>query len=541
MLHYAETVRFVPVRGLDLTSSPRLVGTDAIVEANNVLVRHDGSIVTAPKLDVTLSYPSGVIGTLIQSAADTRIYALSKSSTTITLESWGLAGDKSIHGTFTLTGDVGVNASMAEVLETLFLCWYAQPLRFFANGSIQILASEDTDLDGDGDADDPLLFRGIAEHNGHLLGWGFGDMSPYAEEETGRLGPNRPEILRWSHLGQPFMWRPENWIMVGTRGRPIMGVASVGGRAVVLKKEGAYLVYGSLEENYPVVEPLFVGEGGGSVGCVGPHAYAVHNGVLYWCSERGPMRWAGEGLPDYIGLPVQGAFGPQYKNHATIVVPVGPRELIGFFWGGNPDVVPPFVGSGPPANPPPAGQLIGWLWDPVTGSWVGQMHRTTSVDVYDGIAASTGSGMRTCIGPFGPVPDGAPNMLAKSGSFVVSPGLGVVRGAVVELTVSSFTKLATMSVTVESDRESASRTMLLSPTEPANPENGQVWYHISTGISQVFRDGSWHILPGSRKGLVRLPMVVRGTAFSVKVETNDAFNPANAVVSGVHLQIRRAG
>jgi hypothetical protein len=95
--------------------------------------------------------------------------------------------------------------------------------------------------------------------------------------------------MYWSDIGDPeAMNTVDNVIPVGiTDGEPITGVVSYNDSLVIFKRNKTYYLDGDDPETWVVrlLNP--------TIGCVGPAAYGVLEGVLYFYTLYGPYRWAG--------------------------------------------------------------------------------------------------------------------------------------------------------------------------------------------------------------------------------------------------------
>lgn len=404
---------------------------------------------------------------------------------------------------FTVINTTGINftqghelLTLAESYEKMFIQVYKEPLLYWDGANtggayLTELSTADTDLDDSGDSDDTLKFAGIATHDGHLMGWGYGDESTgHDAEETKYLGADRPEMLRWSHLGQPLKWRPENWLMVGTRGLPILAGVSAFGRFVVLKEEGVWLVYGSLEENLPIAEPLYV-EKGRAAGATGSRAFAVYDNALYWMSRYGPMRWAGGNFAEYIGYPVEGDLVEQWRNSSCMVVPCPEMNGVLFMCHNSPEL--PFIGWGDAKYSEGSPHQFAWLWDTNRGVWAGKADLGTSI-VQSAFVAPTEKGkMRVLfdkakeLGPITASSSSSDTMGAETGTFTTSKVRlnenrgAVVRGLVIEGDFQpDDSATATWDITING---STVKQFYIGNSAPSASEAGDIWYDADGSLS----------------------------------------------------------
>lgn len=182
------------------------------------------------------------------------------------------------------------------------------------------------------------VFDGIVAHDGRLYGWGYGDASTAAsttargalddlEYQTGFLGADRPELLRWSVLGDPDTWPAENWIAMGARGRRIVTCLSALGRLLVLKEDGAFIFYrpdGIRPDQEPVQADNHV-----ATDCVSEWAATEYDDGVYWMTSAGPLRWRGGLRAEPIGYGITGRWENAELEH-TLVFPVPEYEAVAF-------------------------------------------------------------------------------------------------------------------------------------------------------------------------------------------------------------------
>ena len=184
-------------------------------------------------------------------------------------------------------------------------------------------------------------FKGIVSHEGRMFGWGYGDDAtgdnPGAVEnlsefafQTGFLGPDRPELLRWSIVGQPDTWPTQNWIVIGARGRKIVTCLEALGRLFVLKEDGAFIFYrpDGINASHEAVQA----DDDVPTDCVSPWSATAHDDGVYWMSSAGPMRWRGGLRADPIGYGIKGQWETGYALADTIVVPVPEYEAVAFIF-----------------------------------------------------------------------------------------------------------------------------------------------------------------------------------------------------------------
>lgn len=174
-----------------------------------------------------------------------------------------------------------------------------------------------------------MAFRGIIEHGGHLFGWGWGDQAAAIGPETGALGGDRPAVLRWSRLGDPDFWRPEDWTVIGAAGSRIQVCLNAFGRIVVLKEDSAHIVYGNFESGDYGSETLQADDEL-KTDCVGPWAATEYDDGVYWMSTQGPLYWDGGARVQPIGYGIKEQWETGGDLSDAVVMPVPEYEAVAF-------------------------------------------------------------------------------------------------------------------------------------------------------------------------------------------------------------------
>lgn len=132
------------------------------------------------------------------------------------------------------------------------------------------------DFEGTGLHD--VRFRGVTRHLAYLFGWGYG-------------GPaeDRAEMVRASQPGEPTVFNPEHYFMIGDRRDPVVGCYSTGlgegsptPSLVTFKEAETWRIKGTGRDNFG--EELIDTEYGLMAGRLG----VMHNGVVYFWSAEGP-------------------------------------------------------------------------------------------------------------------------------------------------------------------------------------------------------------------------------------------------------------
>lgn len=149
------------------------------------------------------------------------------------------------------------------------------------------LETLEADLDGNGTA--PIAFRGVVRHLAYIFGWGFGSASE-----------DRPEFVRSSLPGEPTLYEPEHYWMVGDRRDPVVTVKRAGRTAMVFKEGETHEISGSGRDNFGQ-EPLDTLHG-----VLAPRLAVTVGDSVYGWSAEGPRRWRSgtEGSQD-LAIPLE--------------------------------------------------------------------------------------------------------------------------------------------------------------------------------------------------------------------------------------------
>ncbi len=136
----------------------------------------------------------------------------------------------------------------------------------------------------------PIEFRGVVAYLDYLVGWGYGHFTENPREE----------LVRISLPGQPTVFKPEHYLIIGQRGSPVLNCVPVGGRLLAFKPTQIIPIIGTNRANFgslPAADKDF--------GLAGSRLAAVaSSGVCYFWSQHGPRATAG-GASVEIGLPLK--------------------------------------------------------------------------------------------------------------------------------------------------------------------------------------------------------------------------------------------
>jgi len=533
-----------PFVGVDWQTDPDRLPIGGLQDINGMRITRDGRVKPCEgwSAGVELSGGTGVLS-LVHYTGQNVILALSASGGTVYLDECPLGmASKTAKGNFAIATGSQL-ASMVEMHEMVFISCYRQNLRYWNDSSIVAMGSADTDLDSDSDENDPLKFAGISKFQGHLIGWGYGDQTGAGSSQTNDLGENRPEIVRWSNLGQPLKWRPDNWIMVGTRGVPILAGPEVFGRCAIMKPEGIWLLYGDLEQNYPQLEALQT-DSGRAMGVVGPQAWEVYDGVLYWMGPGGPFRWVGGQAAEWIGwaVPVM----RQWARSHFVVVGVPEFDAVAFI-ASNKNLGPTIPGMVAPSGD--GSFAVVWLWDCTRETWVSQFDVTTSSAIMAALVAPAANGQHTTyFGPgrtFSDAVQQPDNNVCKfeTGVFPLNEGRwAVVRGIVVEGSFASVDADNHITVTLTPDAGTEPQTLdcfiTTSASDPASPAEGDYWYDRTNYAMKRYDGSAWVQLFGVPNDTIRLPCNFRARSMKIKVQLPTDWDAADIAIRSLDVQIR---
>ncbi len=176
--------------------------------------------------------------------------------------------------------------------------------------------------------------------------------------------PTNGSRLFYSKVGLPEAFDPDFFERINEDdGRKITALHSVNEILLIFKRDATYALFGDSPDSWQI-RLLFA-----HVGCTSHRSLVTVEGITYWWSELGPMRWAGQGDPEPIGQIYLGdQVGPSSVTSARLHhVAVGwdqPRQSI--FWA-----VP--VGTGQTQN----NRLYPWNYR--VGRW--EAHRWNPFDI----------------------------------------------------------------------------------------------------------------------------------------------------------------
>ncbi len=147
------------------------------------------------------------------------------------------------------------------------------------NGNVE------SDLDGDS-TNDQIKFRGVVNHLKYLVGWGYGTATD----------PDRSEIVRVCHPGEPLRWRGDDYFIAGARGVPVVGCGSAGKTLMVLKENEAHRIFGYDRSTFgiDIADPFR--------GLAGARLLASVGDTLFGWSSQGPWATSGGPLVDIGGV-----------------------------------------------------------------------------------------------------------------------------------------------------------------------------------------------------------------------------------------------
>lgn len=200
-----------------------------------------------------------------------------------------------------------------------------------------------------------------AAHNGHLI-------IGYTVEVTA-TGPTTlgafPNRIRWSHPGDGGSWRSIDYIDVGHKNDPIVGLVSVNDHLLILKRNSVWVLAGYDADTFSLSQVTT------AAGCSGKNAYvATPRGVYFSDIRKGlhlydgnTLTWVGEKVvsywPAYNPPTVTGFHSFSYGEYDTVAL--GYSRETDRVWVSLPD-------STSRATDPPTNSFS-LVYDPNTGAW----------------------------------------------------------------------------------------------------------------------------------------------------------------------------
>lgn len=307
--------------GLNIADAPENIADAEARRLDNVVMPGTGRITSRPTLGAGVTFPGPVVAIIPFETADSSLLVLTLESGSVKLYKGGLNGFApgttvaAASAIGTLAGWTGLTeapvVTYAIVNERLFMADVkrAVPMTIYQpfDGSGVVFYQPEFDFDGDGSSTTAAAFPSIVrEYNNMVFMAGYG-----AESDV-----NRPEFLRFSYPGlvadydaggdagdptetndpdvNPSAWlfARDDYVMVGTRGVPIVALGSAKGRLLVAKPYETYLLYGTDRDSFrlDLLDP--------ERGVVNPFAMVEAEGAVYWWSNNGPVRWVGSGVED---------------------------------------------------------------------------------------------------------------------------------------------------------------------------------------------------------------------------------------------------
>ena len=201
-------------------------------------------------------------------------------------------GANSTWGTLAL--DAGRPRVFGVEAQKFFFLAHDQPLfsrrlltRYYnpAAGAGSRLVTLTANLDNSGSS--PISFRGVMTHLAYLVGWGYGSATD----------ADRPEIVRMSKPGEPLVFVPEHYFIIGTRGEPVLNCKTVGNNLLVFKETEIHAITGYDRATFGI-QPVDA-----NYGLAGSHLAVVVEGICYFWSLHGPRATDGGPSKD-LGYPL---------------------------------------------------------------------------------------------------------------------------------------------------------------------------------------------------------------------------------------------
>jgi hypothetical protein len=142
-------------------------------------------------------------------------------------------------------------------------------------------------FEGIGGLDGSPIFRGVTRYLSYLIGWGYGT----------NADPDRPETLRISLPGQPTVFDPQHYFLVGQQGEPVLACDKAGQVLALKKLSETFQLVGYDRATFGV-QPL-----DGAFGQIAQRLSVSVGNVNYFWSESGPRRTAG-GESEDLAIPL---------------------------------------------------------------------------------------------------------------------------------------------------------------------------------------------------------------------------------------------
>ena len=160
------------------------------------------------------------------------------------------------------------------------------------DANVGTLTSLQADFDNSGVAAD-VKFFGLEPWGTYLLGWGYGDESSTARQDT-------PEVLRISLPGDPLTWPLASFSEVGMRDDPILAVrvADAASMPIISKARETYVLLGQTPSEFEVRRI------DNTRGVISPRASVAAAGAVFAWSATGPIVANGDGAPAEIDVPL---------------------------------------------------------------------------------------------------------------------------------------------------------------------------------------------------------------------------------------------
>lgn len=269
--------------GLDRETGIMAVRPTSFEDLRNVIL-FDGKATVRKGFEERLTFGSATHILAIQPVrSDRTMIVVTYDSATGNVDVWGAdaAGTTatSIGTWFTKASDLTEPpvVSTTEVYARVFLA-HAEPsvtrradtYVYNRRESPQLYALT-ADLDRD-DTAEPIKFRGVQRHLRYLTGWGYG-----SEQDT-----ERSEILRVSKPGEPEVFDPEHYFIVGDRNAPIVACRPAFDTLLAFKEDETHQIFGYDRATFGqrMLDERF--------GCVGDRLAVAVSGLVFFWSSHGP-------------------------------------------------------------------------------------------------------------------------------------------------------------------------------------------------------------------------------------------------------------
>jgi hypothetical protein len=279
------------------------------------------------------------------------------------------------------------------------------------------------------------------------------------------------------------------------------------------------------------------------VGVVGPKAAAVYDGVAYWMSPSGPMRWAGGANAEYIGTAVESSLTSVYRGSSHFVVPVPAWDAV-LFCQPETSIGPTFPGVGGLVGTSSSTYI--WIYDVPNQRWAGRTVVPSSRPFLHGVVLPDGNGdMRTVFGAAYSLTDNPDTYMGGTRILFTTPEVQMADGGEAVLKAVRFRGdwLASngyFGLTIYVDGTSvATPQVFLRATTPTANAVGDVWYHTDNKKRYVWDGSAWKEQFGLPDEVIEVPLRKVGRTVKVKVDQDNGTTQSKQIIREYGFTARR--